>query len=68
MKYIYETWTYQTFKEFYSYKRDKGVNLNDFLVHYIFLYQKLQKFSMKLSGVQAFLCWMQQTLWRKMRN
>ena len=30
-------------------QRDIGININDFLVHYEFLYQKLQKFSMTLS-------------------
>ena len=29
-------------KEFYSYKRYINININDFLVHYEFLYQKLQ--------------------------
>ena len=41
------------FKEFYSYKRDISININDFL-HYEILYQKLQKFVMIiLDGVQA---------------
>ena len=43
------------FKELYFYKRDIGVNTNDFLVRYEFSYQKLQKLGMTLSeGVQAF--------------
>ena len=43
-------------KEFYSYERDIGININDFLVHYEFLYQKLQKFGMTLpDGVQFFV-------------
>ena len=40
---------------FYSYKRDIGININDFLVHYKVLYQKLQKFGMTLfNGVLFF--------------
>ena len=39
------TSTYIAFKEFYSNKSDIYANINDFLVCYQFLYQKLQKFS-----------------------
>ena len=35
------TSAYTAFKEFYSYERDIGMNINDFLVHYEILYQKL---------------------------
>ena len=31
---------YMAFKKFYFYKSDIGININDFLVHYKFLYQK----------------------------
>lgn len=46
---------YMSFKEFYSYKMAAGVNINEYLVRYEFLYQKLQKFGITLpKGVQAF--------------
>ena len=49
------TSAYMAFKESYSNKRDIGININNFLVNYEFLYQKLQKFGMTLvDGVQAF--------------
>ena len=34
------TSTYIAFKKFYFYKRDIGININNFLVHYEFLFQK----------------------------
>lgn len=43
------------FKDFYSYRRVAGTNINDLLVGYEFLYQKLQRFGITLpEGVQAF--------------
>ena len=49
------THAYIAFKDFYSYKRDIDVKINDFLMRYEFLYQKFQKFGMTLpDGVQAF--------------
>ena len=44
---------YIAFQDFYFYKRDIGVNINDFLVRYEFLYQKLQKFGMTLLVLNA---------------
>ena len=45
---------YMTFNEFYSYKRDINININDFLCYEI-LYEKFPKFSMTHpDGVQAF--------------
>lgn len=50
------TRAYMTFKEFYTYKRSSGTSINDFLVRYEFLYQRLKKFYIILpEGVQAFL-------------
>ena len=61
------TSTYMAFKEFYSYKRDIGININDFMVCSEFLYQKLQNFGMALpNGVPAFFrakC--SELVWRK---
>ena len=52
-----KTSTYMAFKDFYSYKKDIGININEFLMHYKFLCQKFRKFGMTLpNGVQAFLC------------
>ena len=49
------TSTYIVFKDFYGYKIDIGININNFLASYEFLYQKLQKFGMILPDrVQAF--------------
>ena len=46
---------YMTFKEFSTYKRAFGININDFLVRWKFLYQKLQTFGITLTvRVQAF--------------
>ena len=46
---------HMTFKDFYSYKRTAGVNTNNFLVQYEFLYQKLCKFGITLpEGVRVF--------------
>lgn len=46
---------YMAFKDFYSYRKVAGTNISDFLVHYEFLYQRLQKFEITLlERVQAF--------------
>ena len=47
--------SYMAFKDFYFYKKTAGVNVNNFLVQYEFLYQRLCKFRIIwLEGVQAF--------------
>lgn len=49
------TRAFMCFKEFYSYKRQSGTTINDFMVKYEYLYQKLVKFKIELpEGVQAF--------------
>ena len=46
---------YMAFEDFCSYKRTTGVNINDFLILYEFLSQKLRKFGVSMQKrVQVF--------------
>ena len=54
------TMPYMTFKDFYSNKRTAGVNMNDFLVWYKFLYKNYINLELSCQKVfSSFLFWMQ---------
>ena len=57
------------FEDFYSYKRTAGVNINDFLIQYKFLYQKLRGFGIILpEKVKIFFCFESSKYIRRKQN